>query len=94
MRLGVGWYSPDQWSMLKAFAADSEKLDADYEAWLDQAEKNISVLKQQPHMEVVKIPVQVRELMAWCQERGLHCDAAARAQYLAERTVAGAGYAA
>jgi hypothetical protein len=78
--------------MLQAFAADPENLNHDYEAWLAQAERNTSMLKHERGFQVVKIPVQVRELMAWCKERGLPLDGSARARYIVERTQAGAGY--
>ena len=48
MIIGVGWYSADQWSMLKLVADDPEALDPTYEQWCAGAEKTFQQLKSQP----------------------------------------------
>jgi hypothetical protein len=82
--VGVGWYSADQWAMLKLAADDPETLDATYQQWCAGAEKTLQQVKSQPGVRAVKIPVDVQVLRQWCRDHGRPLDGAARAQFIAE----------
>jgi hypothetical protein len=48
---GVGWYTPDQYSLLRAYASDSDNVAQSYEEWLAHAERlfrEISVRQIRP----------------------------------------------
>src|SRR4051794_29375714 len=75
MEVGIGWYTPDQYSSLKAFAADPEILDHTHEEWLAGAEKLFRELGTQAGLRPLRIPVDVQELLTWCRQRGKAVDA-------------------
>jgi len=84
MIIGVGWYSADQWAMLKLAADDPEALAPTYEQWCSGAEKTLQQLKNQPGVRAVKVPVDVQVLRQWCKDHGNRLDGKARAQFIAE----------
>lgn len=85
MIIGVGWYSPDQWSKLKLLADDSDTLDSNYEEWLAGVEKTLQELRKQPGIRPVKISVDVQDLQQWCRDHGKRLDGNARARFIAEK---------
>jgi hypothetical protein len=85
MAIGIGWYSPDQYSLLKAFAADPDALDENHEKWLAGAEKLFRELDTRGGMRPVRVPVDVQELLKWCREMGSPLDGSSRAQFIAEK---------
>ena len=85
MIIGVGWYSPDEWSKLKLVAEDSESLDSNYEEWLAGAEKTLQELRRQPGIRPVKVSVDVQQLQQWCRDHGKRLDGKARAQFIVEK---------
>jgi len=46
--IGVGWYSKDQWTMLKLLADDRDSLDASYEQWEAGVQETLEQLQRQP----------------------------------------------
>ena len=82
--VGIGWYSADQWTMLKLTADDSSALDSSYEAWLAQAERTFAQVGQRTDIRAVKVHVDVHAMRQWCLSQGRPLDAPARADYLAE----------
>jgi hypothetical protein len=85
MLIGVGWYSPDQWSKLKLVADDSETLDSNYEEWRAGVEKTLQELRSQPGIRAVKVSVDVQALQQWCRDRGKRLDGEARVQFIVEK---------
>ena len=86
---GIGWYAPDQWCTLKALAADPGFFEHSYEQWLAKAEETRRTLSVPGRVKIVRVWVDVHELMAWCRERGLPIDGVARARFIQERTARG-----
>lgn len=86
--IGVGWYLPQEWTLLKAFAADSDKLDATYEDWLANAEKMLSSLRSEG-FRAVRVQVRVGELMAWCEQRKKAMNGEARSAFVLEKVQTG-----
>ena len=82
--LGVAWYRADQWSLLRALAADSEELEQTHAEWLGSATKSLDQLRKQV-VSAVKVDVDVGELSAWCQKHNRPLDGKARAEYTAEK---------
>jgi hypothetical protein len=89
MIIGVGWYSADQWTMLKLTADDPEALDATYDQWRAGAERTLQQLKMQPGIRAVKVPVDVQVLRQWCREHGSPLDGGGRANFIAEQVKIG-----
>ena len=82
--IGVGWYSEDEWTMLKLLADDREALNPTYEQWRVGAEQKFLELKKTSGLRAVKVPVDVEVLRQWCRDHGCRLDAQARARFLAE----------
>ncbi len=75
--VAIAWFDEAQYAKLLEVAVDRDSLHDTHEAWLQAARSLISKLPS----DVVCAPVQVDELMAWCQERGLPNNGSARSQY-------------
>ena len=78
--VAIAWFDEVQYAKLLEVAADRDGLHETHEAWLQAARSLNSKLPP----GVVCAPVQVDELMAWCQERGLPNDGSSRSQYACE----------
>jgi hypothetical protein len=82
--VGVAWYTPEQWDRLKSLAVDAAALDDTYQDWLKNATVNLRRLKQQGY-QVVKVPLEINEWVAWCQENDKALDGAARSAFTAQK---------
>ena len=82
--LGLAWYRPEQWSLLRSLAVDSDKLEETYDEWLAVANKGLDDLRCKG-ISARKVDVDVRELSVWCKSRGCPFDAEARAGYVSEK---------
>ena len=81
---GVAWYRPEQWQRLREISEDVDNLEETYDAWLQTAER---MLRNGIPAGVVveKIDIDVEEVLAWCNVRGLPMNASSRTQFVAER---------
>jgi len=82
--IGVGWYSEDQWTMLKLLADDPNSLDETYQDWEAGAQNALEQLRKDPEINAVKVPVDVDALRQWCRERGKPLNGASRSEYIVE----------
>lgn len=82
--IGIAWYRPEQWTMLRALASDPEVLEKTYAEWLIFATKKIEELRKRGLL-VRKIDVDVQELAAWCQSRDRVLNGEARAKFVTEK---------
>ena len=69
---------------MRALAADPKRCESTYEEWVVMVTKGMRDLAARG-ISTVKVDVDARELLAWCRERQLPIDGAARAQFVAER---------
>ena len=83
MILGIAWYRPEQYGLLRALAADADSMACTYEEWLAGATKMMSDLRARG-IVARRVDVEVRELAPWCEQRGRPLDGAARSTYVAE----------
>ena len=82
--IGVAWYRPDQWDLLKALSTDSDQLEHTYGEWLRGATKALRMLIQEG-ADAWKVDVDVRELAAWCEREHVPLDGSARATFTANQ---------
>ena len=82
--IGVAWYQPDQWETLQNVAVDRDKLEETYAEWLADAERVVKQL-QQKGLRVIKVDIQVTDLMLWCENQRIPLDGEARSKYTAFR---------
>ena len=81
-KVGIAWYKRDQWQLLLNVSVDRDELEATYTDWEKDAEKALKQLRQ-GGLEVVKVPVEIEELLDWCQSRNVPVNGNARSQYAA-----------
>ncbi|MEW6440006.1 MAG: hypothetical protein AB1640_03645 [bacterium] len=80
---GMAWYSAEQWPLLRDVSVDRDVLEETHSEWLAFAEELFAALTEKG-ISAVKVPVDVNELVAWCRDRGLRVDGAARADFAAD----------
>ena len=81
---GVAWFDREQWQRLREVAADPERLEESYEAWVAMAERAIRHLEA-TGMLIERVPVDTEELIAWCKDRTRPIDGSARAEFAARQ---------
>jgi hypothetical protein len=81
VKVGVTWYSEDQWLLVKAAAVDPERFEETYAEWVAMAEES---LKNMLAAGIVaeRAPIVASDLLAWCLAHGKENSAASRAQYV------------
>ena len=80
----MAWYRPEQWSLLRALAADPEVLEDTYDQWLAGATKGMREMAARG-LSAIKVDIDVRELSAWCQEHQRPLDGDARVEFVTTR---------
>jgi len=87
--VGIAWYRPEQYGLLRALSADADSMANTYEEWLAGVTRTMDDLRQRG-MVARRVDVEVRDLAAWCQQRGRPLDGEARSTYAAEILRSGA----
>ena len=82
-RIGLPWYSREDYPRIRAMMTDRHNLASTYEAWLASAENN-EIVGQQAGLRIERIMIEPGAFAAWCEERGLEPNSAARMKYTAE----------
>lgn len=82
--VGVAWYRPDQYALLRALAVDSDSMADTYEQWLAGVTKTMDDLRQKG-VVARRVDVDVKDLVAWCEKRKRPLDGAARSEYAVEK---------
>lgn len=83
-KVGIGWYSKNEWFKLCTVAADADRLEKSYEEWLEVFHKGCAELTR-AGIIAVKVPVHVQDLLDWCSRKGLAVNSEARSLYIAEQ---------
>ncbi len=90
--LGIAWFRPDQWELLRSVSADPDVLEPTHGEWEKLARRTIQDLARQGIL-ARKVDVDVKRIQAWCKAQQRPLDASARAAYAAERLRDGAEFA-
>ena len=80
--IGVAWYRPEQWETLRNVSVDRDTLEETHAEWLIEAKRVVKQLQQQG-LHVIKVDVEVSDLMLWCESQKIPLDAEARTKYTA-----------
>ncbi len=83
--VGVGWYRSEQWERLLEISSDRDQLEDTHEEWLKNASRVFDRLKREG-LPVVKMDIDVEDLLAWCSKNGLAVNGESRAKYVVEKT--------
>jgi hypothetical protein len=92
--VGYAWYKEDQWDRLHQVCPDSKDFPNEYREWLSFAEPRFEQLTREGKaqgMKLVKVTVDVDELLEWCQRHRLQPNGHARSQFVAEKVATGKG---
>ena len=84
MKVGVGWYTEDEWAKTKAAAVDSDRFEPTYLEWLQMANDALVDLRA-TGVDPEKSFVQADALLAWCLAHNRPNDAASRAEFVSEQ---------
>jgi hypothetical protein len=68
--IGVAWYRPEEYGILRALATDSDAMAETYDKWLAGVKNTMNELRRRG-MIARRVDVEVRELVAWCEARGI-----------------------
>lgn len=82
-KIGVGWYTENEWHRLCTVAEDADRLEKSYGEWLEAFQKGCAELTKAGIIPV-KVPVNVRDLLDWCNRKGLPVNSGSRSQFIAE----------
>jgi methylthioribose-1-phosphate isomerase len=82
--VGVTWYTEENWGKVKAAATDSERFEETYAEWNAIAIEAVADLKK-AGANAVKFFVISNELLSWCLAHNKPNNAAARAEFVAEK---------
>lgn len=85
----IAVYDSDQWEALLASAADRAKLEDTWEEWNAGVEKLIAELERLG-LPYIRIPLDVNEIVQYCEEHGIPNDGQARSQLAASKAQGGA----
>ena len=80
--VGIAWYQPDQWQRLLTVSVDKDKLEETYNEWIKEAERVIKELRRQG-LYIIKVDVNIEELVAWCRKKKIPVNGEARSMYAA-----------
>lgn len=82
-KLGVCWYTAEEWRRIKSEAIDAERFEATYPEWCNMAEKTVHDL-QRSGLHPFKVIVVAEELRQWCEVHNKPNSAASRSEFVAE----------
>jgi len=81
---GVAWYRREQWALLKSTASDADDLEETYDEWLEFAKHSFKVIWD-TGIDLVKVDVDVDELIEWCRNEERPVDGAARTSFVIQK---------
>jgi len=90
MVLGICSYSREQYPMLLETADDRDALEDTHDEWLESYRKGIIRFRLMG-IEPVKVDIDIKELLAYCKEKGLKNNGETRTIYSAELLQQGRG---
>lgn len=82
-RVGIAWYSRQDWERLREIVDDPENLEETYEEWLEMAEAAIDQIRASGYRPET-VPIAVDALVAWCDKEDRDLTGEARAEFAAE----------
>jgi hypothetical protein len=82
-KLGVCWYTEEEWIKIKLEAVDPERFEATYQDWESMANKALEEL-QQADLKPIKVVVLADELKQWCKIHGKENNTTSRSAFVAE----------
>ncbi len=83
LKVGVTWYTEDQWRLVRAASTDAERFEETYIEWVAMAEQSTKNMLA-AGIVTERVPVIASELLAWCLTHGRENNAAARSEFVSQ----------
>ena len=80
----LAWFDRGQWALVRAAAADPERLETTYDSWLAMAEAALRTLASSGVLPT-RIDAKANELAEWSEANKRELNAGTRAEYAARR---------
>ena len=81
-RVGLAWYTEEEWARVKRAAVDPSRFESTFAEWLTIAEETLARIRE-AGAQAETMLITADGLLAWCRTRQRPNDAAARASYVA-----------
>ena len=78
---GIGWYRADQYDLLYTHSVDRNEMFETFKEWEKSAKKSLKGLRA-IDQAACKVPIDVLELICWCQCTGRVLDGQARSAFI------------
>lgn len=79
--LCIGWYAPEQYGRLLDASPDKSDMNEQWLQWEAKATETLKVLRAQG-VAARKLPIDVEEMIAWCESQGKPLNGASRAEFI------------
>jgi hypothetical protein len=89
-RIGLPWYSREDYPRIRDMMSDRHNLAPTYDAWLAAAENNESV-GNRAGLQVTRVMIEPDSFGNWCAERQVEPESAARMAYVTETIARSSG---
>jgi hypothetical protein len=83
--LGMGWYTPETWRELQAIP--EAEIEMSYPQFVRKVERMIAGFEAEG-ARVVRVPIDVAQMVAWCHRHGYEADTRGRALFGSALTIA------
>ncbi|SEI41537.1 hypothetical protein SAMN05421831_101395 [Allopseudospirillum japonicum] len=83
-RAGICWFKESQWQRLLEIAEDKARLEDTYQQWKQTTEEMIEVFATRGIL-IEKVPVDVEDLLSWCNEHNKPVNGSSRAEYVTQQ---------
>lgn len=79
--MALAWYKPNQWRRLREISEDRDQLEETFGEWQVNAEKAMKDYLDNG-TALMKVTVDIEELLHWCNEHDLKVNGASRSRYV------------
>jgi hypothetical protein len=76
--LALGWYTPSTWRELQAIP--EAKITMSYDEYMRKVERMTADYEAEG-IHVIRVPINVAQMVAWCRKHGYDVDTRGRAAY-------------
>ncbi|OPX55130.1 hypothetical protein SAMN02745127_02231 [Oceanospirillum multiglobuliferum] len=80
---GICWISEPQWTRFLEVAEDANLLENSWQEWAEKTDEMITAFAEKG-ITVVKVPVDVEELIQWCEEKERVITSSSRAEFVTQ----------
>ena len=83
-KIGIGWYRPEQWELLKSSVVDRDVIEDTFFEWFEFVTAQFDDMESKG-LEPVRVDIDVEEMITWCKRNQLPLNAEARSEFIASK---------